>query len=118
MAVGRPGRLGTMTTPPAVQPWFAVRCIFRFEPGGEATAVYEERITLWRAASFDDAIERAELEADDYIADLDGEYLGVSQAYHLFAGDELADGTEVFSLMRRSDLRAEDYVDRYFAADE
>jgi hypothetical protein len=107
-----------MSPSPAAQPWFAVRCIFRFEPVDEPTPVYEERITLWRAASFDDAIERAELEAEDYIADLDGEYLGVSQAYHLFAGEQLGDGTEVFSLMRRSALPAEEYVDRYFAADE
>ena len=76
---------------------------------------YEERITLWRATSFEEAVERAEAEALEY-ADLgedEGhEYLGYAQAYHLFV--DPADGSEVFSLIRDSDLDPEDYVDRFF----
>jgi hypothetical protein len=43
--------------------WFAVRCVFR---GTKELTLYEERVTLWRADSFEDAIERAEAEADEY----------------------------------------------------
>jgi hypothetical protein len=41
--------------------WYAVRCLFQGSDGGETS--YEERITLWQAASLEDAIQRAEAEA-------------------------------------------------------
>jgi hypothetical protein len=44
--------------------WFSVRCIFQCDD--EAPAMYEERITLWRAARFEEAIALAEAEAEDY----------------------------------------------------
>jgi hypothetical protein len=89
--------------------WYAVRCIFR---AGEA---YEERITLWRAASLDDAIERAEAEARTYAAELlpdPDAYVGLAQAYAL--ADPPGDGAEVFSLIRDSPLEPEAYLDRFF----
>jgi hypothetical protein len=75
------------------QPWYAVRCVFRTDsdrlaPGEHA---YEERITLWRAESFDDAI---------------------AQAFHLF--DDPGHGMEVFSLIRRSRLDTDEYLARFF----
>jgi hypothetical protein len=42
------------------------------------------------------------------------ECLGLAQAFHLFVGADLDDGAEVFSLMRTSDLPADEYVDRFF----
>ena len=87
--------------------WVSVRCIF--DAGDHA---YEERITLWRAASLDDGIRRAETEAEEYASDAGLKYLRVAQAYLL--ADVPDDGAEVFSLIRSSDLRPEDYVDRYF----
>lgn len=84
--------------------WYAVRCIIRFEPQpGSAGATYEERITLWRADSFDHAVERAERDARDYASTTAGSpesYLGFAPAYHL--ADVPGDGAEVFSLMRDS----------------
>jgi hypothetical protein len=75
--------------------------------------VFEERITLWRAASFDDALERAEAEAEGYASGLRAEYVGLAQAFHLAAG-AVSDGAEVFSLMRDSNLPDDDYVARFF----
>jgi hypothetical protein len=89
-------------------PWYSVRCLLRFPQD-----VYEERITLWEAASFDVAIERAEAEVADYVKDSDGEYIGLAQAFHLF--DPPADGMEVFSLLRESDLPPDAYTQTYFA---
>lgn len=81
--------------------WYAVRCVFLSgwspEPAAQA---YEERITLWRAGSADEAIERAEVEAREYaagIGDRPDTYLGLAQSYWMF--DELGDGAEVFSLV-------------------
>ncbi|MDZ4827034.1 MAG: hypothetical protein SGJ13_11310 [Actinomycetota bacterium] len=77
------------------EPWYAVRCVFRDANG---TATYEERITLWRAGSFDEAITRAESEAEEYAGIVNSTYLGPAQAFHLAVGDVIEDGDEVFSL--------------------
>jgi hypothetical protein len=34
---------------------------------GDEQAIYEERITLWRATSFEEAVEKAEAEARNYV---------------------------------------------------
>jgi hypothetical protein len=100
------------------QPWCAVRCIFvnpSSAPPSEPNT-YEERITLWRAQSFEEAIERAERDAAEYAEALAPcEYTGSAQAYHLpHDGAPVGDGTEIFSLTRDSDLEPDDYVTRFF----
>jgi hypothetical protein len=75
--------------------------------------LFEERITLWKASSFEDAISKAEEEANEYSANTNCKYLRLSQAYELF-DDSISEGTEVFSLMRDSDYSAKRYVDTYF----
>lgn len=97
------------------EPWYSVRCVIRSAAIADVDGwTYEERVTVWRANSFEDAIERAELEANDYAADTGGEYVGFAQAFHLFAGDHIDDGAEVFSLMRDSTLSVDDYLTRFF----
>ncbi|HMM94843.1 hypothetical protein [Phycicoccus sp.] len=100
--------------------WFAVRTLVANNeerpwgphhlPPGQID--YEERITLWRAAGSDAAIAMAEEEAERYVEDLGGEVLGLTQAYAL--ATKPAHGVEVFSLIRRSELTAEDYLGRHF----
>jgi hypothetical protein len=98
--------------------WYAVRCIFRqqfLEELEEADArIFEERITLWRARSDDHAIELAEEEAAEYAALLEAgvEYLGLAQCYRL--ADEPGHGSEVFSLLRESELDRDAYLDTFF----
>lgn len=91
--------------------WFAVRCVFRWEEYGGRP--YEERITLWRAADLDEAIALAEAEAREYAEESGFAYLGLAQGYATGA-DELAPGSEVFSLLRTSPLPPEAYLDRHF----
>jgi len=93
---------------------FSVRCIFRWEPhqGQKANYLYEERITLWRAKNIEDAIEKAEKEADEYASE-NMEFLGYSQAYALFESVPI-DGIEIFSLLRESNLAPKEYVDAFF----
>lgn len=101
--------------------WYSVRCVFRAganKPWGphdlEADqAAYEERITLWRAASAEDAIRLAEVEARTYESQIEVEYLGLAQSYRI--ADPVEHGGEVFSMIRRSDLAPSDYLDRFFA---
>jgi hypothetical protein len=96
--------------------WFAVRCVFATGWPPQARGhTYEERVTLWKADSADEAISRAEAEAVAYaagISDSPGTYLGLAQSYQLFEGP--GDGAEVFSLMRRSELGPDDYLSTFF----
>ena len=92
--------------------WSAVRSLFR--SAGEPESAYEERITLWQASSFDEALERAGAEAVEYAEFLGATYLpDFGQAYHL-ADAPPRDGAEVFSLVRDSALPPSAYVERFF----
>lgn len=96
--------------------WFAVRCVFRHARSGTGPDgdpfVYEERITLWRATGFEEAIASAEREAVAYSADIDKTYVGLAQAYELF--EPPTAGAEIFSLLRESSLDSDAYVTRFF----
>lgn len=95
--------------------WFGVRCHFlhpRYRT--RAGQIFEERITVWRADSFDDAIAKAEAETVTYAEDVEAEYLQACSSYRLGVGGFGLDGHEVFSEMRRSDLSPQAYLDRFF----
>jgi hypothetical protein len=100
--------------------WFAVRMVVvddQDRPWGPEDLAsgeleYEERITLWRASDADTAIALAEAEAAQYVEHVGGETLAFAQSYSL--GDEPGHGVEVFSLIRRSTLAPEDYIDHHF----
>lgn len=97
------------------EPWYSVRCLFRHKlrPDMAKNNLYEERITLWKSASFEKAIELAEREAEEYADNNECQYLGLAQAYHLF-DKKIQDGSEVFSLMREHNYSPKKYLDRYF----
>ena len=98
------------------EPWYSAKCVF-FHKGlrDEAeTPIYEERIVLLRAGSFEQAIERAEEDAGRYAAELDDcEYCGFVDVYHLY-DEEVGHGTEVYSLMRASSLGADEYLSAFY----
>ena len=89
--------------------WYSVRCVFR----DNENALFEERVTLWRAESFDEAIALAETEAADYAEDLNLQYVGLAQAFHL-AETTVGVGSELFTLCRESDLDPQDYIATFF----
>ena len=97
------------------EPWYSVKCIFIHDElsGDNGEVMYEERIVVLKAGSLDEAIALGETEALEY-AEGDGtvHYAGFISAYHLFE-KELADGAEVYSLMRLSNLNKEAFIDRY-----
>ena len=88
--------------------WFAVRNIIK---NGEH---FEERITIWQCSSFDDAIERGMQATADYLQYLwkGAEALEWAEAFRL--AEPPGHGEEVFSLIRASELSADDYVKRFF----
>ena len=103
--------------PGDASPWFGVRWVFRMLVDGEPTNTYEERVTVWRADSFEQAIELAEREAATH-ADTEAgisEYLGIAQAFRTsISASTIEPGDEVFSLMRDSELEPPQYIDRFF----
>jgi hypothetical protein len=86
--------------------WFAVRHVIKNEDA------YEERITLWQATTFEEAIGRAEAEVVTYAWE-GTQPLGLYQAFEL--EKKPGDGDEVFSLIRRSPLAANAYLDEFFS---
>jgi hypothetical protein len=98
----------------APEPWYAVRCLFDHQgrrKDGE-DHLFEERITLWRAISYDDAFLKAEVEARRYAGENDCVFVCVSDGFHLF--DETPqEGSEIFSTMRGSNMTAEMYQMTY-----
>jgi hypothetical protein len=74
---------------------------------------YEERITVWEAKTQRIAIRRGEAEAKRYAKSVGSRYLSFIQSYWLFENLP-ADGIEVFSLIRESDLPPKKYIDAYF----
>jgi hypothetical protein len=87
--------------------WFAVRQVVLHHD-----TTYEERITIWKAPTFDEAVQMAEVEGAEYARIVEAVLLGLSQACRL--GEYPANGTEVFSLMRDSELAPNDYLDHFF----
>jgi hypothetical protein len=87
--------------------WFGVRCIFH-DPEG----TYEERITIWRADTFDEAVAMAEQDAEEYADEVGSVFLGFAQAYVM--PDEPGQGAEIFSLLRDSELEPDEYLDAFF----
>lgn len=83
--------------------------------GQKLDYLYEERITLWQAESMDDAIDLAEAEAKEYADGDDFIVLGLFQGYSISEADlGIEQGTEVFSLLRESDLDPDAYLDAFF----
>jgi hypothetical protein len=98
--------------------WYCIRCIFDLGPSADAHGFtsYEERLVLIQAQSFEQAIRKAEKDAKEY-AGQRHTYTGCAQAYKLFAEhieNGFGSGTEVFSLIRDSELSREDYIDAFF----
>lgn len=94
--------------------WYGVRCVFyHADNDAPVSALYEERVTVWKAETFEGAIADAESEAGQYAAQLSIKYLGLAQAYKLPVG-VISSGTEVFSLIRESGLDPMSYLDRFF----
>jgi len=89
--------------------WLAVRCVLRLVE----LKLYEERVTLWRGASFEEAIALAEAEVEEHAGIVGSEYVGLAQAYRLVY--KPGHRAEVFSLMRGSELEPDLYIETFFS---
>ena len=99
--------------------WFSVKGIFRwfFKEDGK-TALFEERIIIVKADSFDEALDKAEIEAVKYCeedpkANYQIESLKKFYAYEILE-EELSEGIEVFSNRREIALDSGSYLERFY----
>ena len=109
-----PPTLGTGIIRPTVEEltWYGVRTVCEHvNRNRRRDRLYEERIVLIRATSFDEALVKAEDEVNCYAVE-GTRYLGYAMAFELF--EEPGEGIEVFSLMRESRLEPKRYVDKFF----
>ncbi len=99
-----------------MEEWYGAKAIFLLEKDNadNETHLYEERVIVLKASSFEQAISGAEKEALEY-ADADSgiKYIGYVNVFKLFE-DTIAEGTEVFSLIRKSNLNEKDYLNTFF----
>ena len=90
--------------------WYSVRCHFQVDERH-----YEERITVWQAVGFDEAIDLAEKEAEAYAQRMGGKYLGSCDCFHLPDPTIRAvQGAEIYSLVRASHLDSNTYLRTFF----
>lgn len=91
--------------------WYAVKCLLehptRAREGEEH--LYEERITVWRACSYGETFEQAEVEARRYASEAKALFVAVSDGFRLF-DEEIKGATEVYSAMRGSNMPADVYL--------
>lgn len=100
------------------EPWYSARCIFRHAVSEErldvSSSLFEERVILIRADDFDQAMRRAIDEGIAYASSgIDVEFLECVDVFHLF-DRKVGDLTEVFSLLRFTELNARDYISSFF----
>lgn len=97
--------------------WYGAKMIFKHIGVSNCVKknLYEERIILVQAVSFNDAIKEAELEATEYISyDDSTKYLEFVNVFKLDEEDKIGNRTEVYSIMRESDLESNDYLDKFY----
>jgi hypothetical protein len=98
------------------EPWYAARCVFEHRDLSrlEGTPCYEERIVVFRARSFREALRKGESEARGYCQDaVECRYLGFIEVFHLFE-PALKEGAEVFSVMRSKAMSKAKFIKTYY----
>jgi hypothetical protein len=101
------------------QAWYSVRSVFRSDTteDGEPRRAFEERVVLFRATSFEEALAKGEAEARGYASDiLRGVMLDHVVACHIH-DDDLSEGDEVWSCVRDLDTSDEQFLRQVYAGE-
>ncbi|WP_162844091.1 DUF4288 domain-containing protein [Sinobacterium caligoides] len=93
--------------------WYAVRNVFHFGVKSDGKNVFEERVVVFQAESFDEVHSKAEAEAAQYAKDNDFSVHDMQECYRQ-DGENLIDGYEVWSQLFEAHLSLEAfYATRY-----
>jgi hypothetical protein len=98
--------------------WYSVKGLFRwhFKESGETERI-EERVVLFQAESFDQALDLAEAEGERYcLEDAEANFRiePIGWWYAYWIGGQPANGVEVFSRGCLTKLGGEAFVRRYY----
>lgn len=94
--------------------WYSAKCVFRHLETDIRRQMYEERIILLKADSFDEAFSKAASEAEKYCTESDNcQYTGFADIFRLYE-EKIGDKSEIFSVMRTSDLETDNYLERFY----
>jgi hypothetical protein len=94
--------------------WYAIRTVYAFKVKDDGTHVFEERVVVFEAQSWDQAIDKARIEADIYAAENAFE-MHPEQAGYEQDGGTLIDGYEVWSELFESRLALDEFYARRYA---
>lgn len=100
----------------AHQSWYGVRSIFRSDRAedGKPCRTFEERVVLFQAASFEDALAKGEADSEHYAADWPHpKVLDHVVAFHIH-DEELREGDEVWSCIRGLVITDEEFIRRFY----
>lgn len=89
--------------------WFGVRTIYHFGKKKDGTNLFEERVVVFSAETFDEALKKADREADDY-ASANRLQRHPWQVAYAQDDDPLIDGYEVWSEVYESAGDLESFV--------
>jgi hypothetical protein len=95
--------------------WYSAKTVYRHKlaQDGEEKTVFEERVVLFHATTFDEAIAKAEAEVHGYcLGNGNAVYRGFARVYWL-PDESVGDGCEIYSLMRDSSLSDQEYLARF-----
>lgn len=102
--------------------WYTVKGLFRwyFKSDGK-THLYEERVVLFKATNFDEALNKAEIEAIEYCeedkeANFMVENLNRFTAHKIL--DKLDEGVELLSSRKESNLNKMEYIEKYYVSND
>ncbi len=94
-------------------PWFAVQSLYLCRTKSDGTNIFEERVVVFTASSFDEAFAKAEQESEQYARANNFEAHPARESYEQ-DGDPLVDGYEVWSVMLEARASLDDfYASRY-----
>jgi hypothetical protein len=96
-------------------PWYAIRSVYEHGRDEDGTAVFCERVLIFRAPKFDDACALAERESARYL-ELNPEFtrIGEFTGFAIRARDLPSEGAEVWCMLYRDTLSGSDfYAQRY-----
>lgn len=94
--------------------WFGVKSIYCYKKENIDYFTYEERVVMFLAIDFYDAIEQAEIEANKYcINDKTIKNTEFYDAYKIF-DEEILERTEVYSKITDSKLDIKHYLDLHY----
>jgi hypothetical protein len=96
--------------------WFSAKCVYQHK--GQKTGrrqMYEERMILIRAESFESARIKVEKESKEYLAEFESiKLVEILEIYELDCDKKIGDLQELFSSMYSSNLKPNGFLRKFF----